>query len=119
MAELEKNKNRIYYIDILRVIACLSVIIIHSSATYVTKNWGSFNFWIGNILDSLSRIGVPLFIMISGALLLDEKYICTKKKIIKHIKKMILFFIFWSLVYTVLFKVIWPIFEGGVRLPGF
>lgn len=47
---MKKNK-RIVYLDVLRVIACLSVIMIHSSAHYALKNIGSFNFWIGNIFD--------------------------------------------------------------------
>ncbi len=73
---IDKNNacNRIFYIDMLRVVACIFVVMIHSSATYVVKDIGSFNFWIGNFLDSISRSGVPIFIMISGALMLDENY---------------------------------------------
>lgn len=105
---MEKNK-RIYYLDILRVIACLSVIIIHSSANDVIKDIGSLNFWTGNILNGLSRIAVPLFVMISGALMLDENYQFSFKKLIKHLKKMIIFFIFWSIIYCVIFDIIYPI----------
>lgn len=75
-----RSKNRIFYLDILRVIACLSVIMIHSSAEYVTNDIGSFNFWIGNLFDSLTRIGVPIFVMISGALMLDKNYQYETKK---------------------------------------
>ena len=80
------TKNRIYYLDILRVIACLFVILIHSSAQYVIENVGSLNFWTGNIIDGLSRVAVPIFVMISGALLLDKNYNYTEKKLIKHIR---------------------------------
>ena len=65
----EKTKKRIYYFDVLRVIACLAVIMIHTSGTYVLRNFRTFNFWVRNLFDSLSRIAVPLFVMISGALL--------------------------------------------------
>lgn len=106
MTLLKNKNNRIYYIDILRVIACLSVVMIHSSATYVLKDIGSFNFWIGNILDGLSRIGVPLFVMISGALMLDKNYELTNQKLIKHIKKLIIFFIFWSAIYCIFSNII-------------
>ena len=88
--DLLENKctsGRIYYLDILRVIACISVIMIHSSAEYVIKDIGSFNFWIGNILDGLSRIGVPLFVMISGTLLLDKNYKFDKKKLMEKFLK--------------------------------
>ena len=68
------KSNRIVYLDVLRVIACFSVIMVHSCAQYFVKDIGSFNFWVGNIFDGLARIGVPLFIMISGALMLDKNY---------------------------------------------
>ena len=80
------TKNRIYYLDILRVIACLCVILIHSSSQYVVKEVGSLNFWTGNIIDGFSRVAVPIFVMISGALLLNKNYNYTEKKLIKHIR---------------------------------
>lgn len=102
-------KKRIYYLDILRVIACLSVIMIHSSGPYVVEEVGTFNFWVGNILDGLARIGVPIFVMISGSLMLNQNYNFTKSKIIKHIKKMIIFFCFWSVIYCVVFNIVVPL----------
>ena len=99
-------KKRIFYLDVLRVIACLAVLMIHTSAKYLSYNPNSYDFWIGNIFDSLSRIGVPLFIMISGSLMLDEKYNCTKEKLKTHIFKMIIFFISWSLIYSFAHQII-------------
>lgn len=107
------KNNRIVYMDVLRVIACFAVIMIHSSSTYVIENLGSLNFWIGNIFDGLARIGVPLFVMVSGALMLDEKYDFSAQKLIEHIKKMIIFFIFWSCFYCVIFKIIIPLTENA------
>ena len=63
---VKNGSNRIYYLDILRVMACIAVIVTHASFSYVMADFGSFNFIVGNIADSLSRIGVPLFVMISG-----------------------------------------------------
>ena len=100
------KKNRIFYLDVLRVVACLSVIMIHSSGHYITKDVGSFNYWIGIIFDSFSRVAVPLFVMISGCLFLDSKYNYSNKKIKDSIKKMILFFIFWSSIYCLIFNII-------------
>ena len=76
-----KPKSRVYYLDVLRVIACMAVVMIHASAPYLGKDIGSFNFWVGNVLDSLSRIAVPLFVMISGALMLDERCAYRAEKI--------------------------------------
>ncbi|MGN0533986.1 MAG: acyltransferase [Eubacterium sp.] len=101
-----RASNRIYYLDALRVIACLAVVMIHSSSQYVAKDFGSLNFWVANICDGLSRIGVPLFVMISGAVMLDENYGYTAKKLINHIKKMVVFFVFWSGIYCIIFQII-------------
>lgn len=104
----KKTTNRIYYLDCLRVIACLSVIMLHASSLYVKKDFGTLNFWIGNILNSLTRVGVPIFVMLSGALLLDKDYDYTPKKLIKKITKMIFFYIFWSTVYSIAIQIISP-----------
>ncbi len=98
---MAKN-NRIVHMDVVMVIACFAVIMIHSSAPYVIENFGSLNFWIGNIFDGLARIGVPLFVMISGALMLDEKYNFSKQKLIEHIKKW-LSFLFFGLAFVALY----------------
>lgn len=66
--------------------------LIHSSAPYVIENFGSLNFWIGKIFDGLARIGVPLFVMISGALMLDKKYNFSKQKLIEYIKNDYIFY---------------------------
>ena len=100
------KSNRIVYFDVLRVIACFSVILVHTSAPYVIKDFGSFNFWVGNVLDGLGRTGVTLFVMISGALMLDYNYKFSTKKIFNHIIKMIVFFVFWSIIYCVAFNIV-------------
>lgn len=100
------KSNRIVYLDVLRLIACFSVIMVHSCAQYFVKDIGSFNFWVGNIFDGLARIGVPLFIMISGALMLDKNYQFSTQKLIKHIIRMIVFFAFWSVFYCFMFKIV-------------
>ena len=66
------DSRKIFYIDLLRAVACLCVVMLHVSAAYVFKGVGSRDFWVGNLVDSASRAGVPLFVMISGALMLDE-----------------------------------------------
>lgn len=99
------QSNRLFYFDFLRTVACLCVVMIHVSAEYTIKEAGSLDFWIGNLFDSISRAAVPLFVMISGALMLDEKYLFTREKWFKHIIKMLSFFLFWSTAYTLVFTV--------------
>lgn len=102
-------KKRIFYLDVLRVFACLLVILLHASTLYVSNNFGSFNYWVGNVIDSLSRVCVPIFVMISGALILNNNYNFTVKKLIDHIIKLILFFSFWSILYCIVFRLIIPV----------
>ena len=73
--------ERKLYLDLLRVIAIAAVVMIHVSADYVIYPCNTMDFTIGNIFDSISRLGVPLFLMVSGALILDEnrEFNCKKK----------------------------------------
>lgn len=98
----ERNIQKVHrelYLDILRVIACFAVVLIHVSAPFVVDSTNQFDFWMGNIIDSMARVGVPLFVMISGALFLDKNNQYSKGKIVRHISKMMVFFIVWSLFY--------------------
>lgn len=89
-------------INFCRIIACFLVIILHASALNFYKFDG--DWWKSNLFDSLSRICVPLFIMITGALLINEqgkKY----SSLIKRFKKIIIVCLFWSLFYTLADKI--------------
>lgn len=60
----------------------------------------TYTWNIGNFYDSLTRFCVPIFFMLSGALLLNKDYELTyfiKKRFLKIIPP----FIFWSLVYVI------------------
>ncbi len=109
--KLKKNE-RIYYLDVLRCLACLLVVITHCSSGHLLKDYDSLNFWIGNVLASLARIGVPLFVMISGARLLDENYNCSMKKIVHKTLRLVTLFCFWSVCYCVTYQIIPTIAKG-------
>ncbi|NLO72198.1 MAG: acyltransferase family protein [Porphyromonadaceae bacterium] len=97
-----ESKNRIEWIDSLRVAAILAVITIHISSPIV-KDMFDKNmtyWWIGNVLDSAVRFGVPLFLMISGALLLSRKY-DLKDFYTKRIIRVLLPFLFYMIVYWI------------------
>lgn len=89
-------KQRIFYLDELRMIAILAVILCHvdSFYPYVTT---SLKVAIPYFLTELGRIGVPLFLMISGALLIGEDYdlgFFLKKRF----SRILVPFIFWVIV---------------------
>ena len=60
-------------LDLLRVSAAFTVVWLHVATNVVLTNpsVGDLRWWAGNIADSFSRWCVPVFVMISGALLLS------------------------------------------------
>lgn len=100
--------RRCFYFDLIRAVACLFVVMGHTSVCFVSAPLDSIDFWVGNTFDSLIRASVPLFVMISGALMLDENYRYTHKKLIGHILRMVAFFVFWSVIYALVYEVAIP-----------
>ena len=92
-------------LDLIKTIAIITVLMTHISASFVIKFPSSSPEFIwGNIVDSLSRIGVPLFLMVSGSLFLDEdKSFNVKTFFRKHLLVMSALLIFWSLIYGVFY----------------
>lgn len=94
------KKERTIYFDYLRVFATLSVIILHvSSQNWYFVNVDSFEWKVFNLYDSIVRWGVPVFVMISGALFLDRN-ITLKTIYKKYILRMVISFFVWSLIYV-------------------
>lgn len=97
------------YLDFLRIIAISAVIMIHVSADFVMSYNSFLEFTIGNIFDSCSRLGVPLFLMISGALMLDEnKEFDCKKRILSLLIPLLA----WSFLYAFAFSIVLPVLKS-------
>lgn len=103
MAETEQKERKVY-IDILRIIACMMVIFNHSNDRGFLRflnDWesGLLVWERGFIYAALCKSAVPVFFMISGAMLLDkeESMLATFKRIPKILIDLILFslFYFW------------------------
>lgn len=62
------------WLDAARVWAVLAVVLLHVSASVVTlAPLGGSAWWAGNAYDAAARWCVPVFVMVSGALLLDPR----------------------------------------------
>ena len=99
---MDSNTINKQWIDTLRAMAILGVIIIHVSSPLVKMAYGKnmSYWWIGNLADSAVRFAVPLFLMLSGATLLVKQY-----KLDEFYKKRFLRvlvpFLFWIIVYWI------------------
>lgn len=97
--------------DVIRVVAVLSVIMLHASARFLIHGpVRSLGFAIGNFFDSLARIGVPLFLMISGALLLDEDREIPPRKMLRKILQLTGLLVAWSFLYALLYEILFPLY---------
>lgn len=69
-----KNTKRYFWIDLLKIIACFWVIVNHSSG-YLLEITGNTNLSVGvySFIFTCCKCAVPIFIMVTGYLLLNSK----------------------------------------------
>ncbi len=96
--------------DIIRIIAVLAVVMIHCASHFVSRyNPNTTEFVFGNLFDSIARLGVPLFLIISGALFLDERKEVTLKGILsKNVKSLAIITMLWAVIYALMYQVVFP-----------
>ena len=90
-------------LDAMRAAAALAVVLLHvSSNVDDSLDSGPMSgWWVGNIGDSFSRWAVPLFVMISGALLLSSTTRLSPLGFYRRrARKILVPLLFWSLFYT-------------------
>ncbi|RRZ91592.1 acyltransferase [Erwinia sp. 198] len=107
-------KDKIAWIDNLRAVACLMVIMIHTTTWYVTNapKIGEHTWDLSNLLNSASRVCVPLFFMISGFLFFGERSAQGR-----HFLRILLCLAFYSAVALAYITWLTPISQGiSVRL---
>ncbi|WP_140937939.1 acyltransferase [Sphingobacterium lumbrici] len=97
----DKISKQYEWIDSIRVLATLSVIFLHvaAPAVYQYGSVSNFDWWIGNIYDSSVRFCVPVFLMISGTLILSKTYESTGEYLKKRVLRILFPFLFWSIIY--------------------
>ena len=88
------------WINNLRIIALFAVIVLHTTSPVLeTYNKGPLNIWlVGDFYNSLVRFAVPVFVMITGALMLHREYDLSNF-LKKRLTRVVLPFLFWSGVY--------------------
>ncbi len=101
------NTDKKEYIDVLRAIATIAVIIAHVSSRNWYENIGTPDWKVFTIYDVLCRFSVPIFFMISGCLFLNSEKDRSFLELLKNnVFKMVIFLIFWSVVYKMAYVLI-------------
>lgn len=97
------SREHIAWVDLLRVIACFLVVVAHACDPFVAQlDANRTDFLSGAFIGSLVRPCVPLFVMISGLLLLPVN-MNMKDFYSRRAKRLIAPFVFWSLMMPVLY----------------
>lgn len=106
--------NRNYSIDVLRILACVAVIMAHIIGVPIIQGKAlpaTFDFNLCLFLIGIRRWGVLVFMMITGFFMLDpKKELPLKKLYSKNILRIFTALLFWSVVYAlVLHKPFYPL----------
>ena len=107
---------RQYHLDYLRLFASVAIILLHVTAqnmNYVELAGTEWNIY--NFCNGLSRWGVPVFVMMSGALFLPRE-IPTKTLYKKYISRMAIAYVVWSAFYAIVDPIGNLIFTEGYQI---
>ena len=96
-------KKRILYLDRLRFFAILCIILLHIISFF---RWKYFNtntsyFFILTLLDSLTRVGIPIFFMLTGALMFSKKDEEYKEFLKKRVLKLVIAYFIFCAIYFI------------------
>ncbi len=115
MQKLDAKYSAAFPVDLIRTVAIVLVILLHAAAfppeipVDVTPSV-AWNWWTTNVYDAFGRFGLPLFVMLSGALLLEPSKADEPLGVFfkKRFNRVGLPIIFWSIAYFA-----WGIYVRG------
>ena len=98
--------DKYFWANSLRAVATLGIIVLHV-ASPMNAAFGKLNdidWWAGNFYGSITRWCVPAFVMLSGSFALEKYNGNLKNFFAKTFKRILLPFIFWSIVYLLFYN---------------
>lgn len=104
MSSNQGTVSRIFYLDQLRALAIIAIVLCHVANLWNGSTQGSLNWIVHYFFNIAGRFGVPVFLMLSGALLLNRNYKIydfMKRRFPRILKP----FIFWMAI-AILFGII-------------
>lgn len=116
---LSNSSSHVGWIDLLRVIACVAVVLAHNCDAFV----GQFlvdpaSFYTGAAIGSLMRPSVPLFVMITAVLLLPVRSGITLGAFYRRrVGRIIVPLIFWSVALPLIAWLYFAVFSPATLNP--
>lgn len=95
------NSERMFYVDVLNVIACYAVIVLHCNGNFF--NFTNDSAWFQSLFAQVMCFwAVPIFMMCTGIKLIGfhVRY-DTKTFLLKRFTRIVIPWLFWSLLYLV------------------
>ena len=100
------KKTRFLYFDLIKTIAIFLVCLYHSHTLNLDYLMSpTTRIYMNNFIISFASMGVPLFFLVNGALMLSSKL--TLKKHIKKITKIIIISVVWIFITLILTAIIY------------
>ncbi len=94
--------KRDYKTDLVKAAAIFFVIVIHTCSPGFSRPVGSVGWFTALFYGTVTRPAVPLFLMCSGALLLDpSRELKLKKLWLRNIARIVAAMLFWSVMYKI------------------
>ena len=92
------TKNRVFYFDALRAMAIIGIVFCHVSVPFVSQNLNNSNLYAVAFFDCFRDFSIPIFVMLSGILLLNrtESFKIFFKK---RLSRLLIPFVFWAIIY--------------------
>jgi len=101
-------------IDFMRILSAFAVVMIHVISPIIGQEelYHSQPWWYACIVVGIFRFGPPIFMMISGALLINKVDLSAPLSFLKRFKRIFLMTATWTAVYCA-----WNYFYKGLQLP--
>jgi len=103
LTENTQTDDRLVWLDLLRIAASLLIVMLNLTAAQLktmplgAADWQTINLYLG-----LARAATPLFTMMSGVLFLGLGKQRSLEQLLKGpVKKLVVIYLFWSLLYAV------------------
>ena len=96
------SSGRVLYFDLLNIAACICVVAMHCNG--IVHTYSDARCWKTSlIVETVAFWAVPVFFMLTGATLVEyRKRYSTKEFFVKRIKKTVIPFVIWSIIFLLL-----------------